>query len=145
MLTGSSGPAEVLAHTRSANRVRVPRKSAPKTLITRSRLVSSCARLVPVVGARVRSDLRRTDGAPDGSRRGKNTQFPFADLLRQSVYGRLAGYEDLNDAERLSWDPTFRLIRSEKIWERRAALSSRLQSFETEMLAEEQNFGSGLL
>jgi len=35
------------------------------------------------------------------SRRGKNTQFPFADLLRQSVYSRLAGYADLNDAQRL--------------------------------------------
>jgi hypothetical protein len=67
------------------------------------------------------------------SRRGKNTQFPFADLLRQSVYSRLAGYEDLNGAERLSQDPTFRLIGSEKIWGRGAALSSRLQSFETEM------------
>ena len=55
------------------------------------------------------------------SRRGKNTQFPFADLLRQSVYSRLAGYEDLNDAERLSQDPTFRLIGSEKIWDRGAA------------------------
>jgi Transposase DDE domain group 1 len=33
------------------------------------------------------------------SRRGRNTQFPFADLLRQSVYSRLAGYEDVNDAE----------------------------------------------
>ena len=74
------------------------------------------------------------------SRRGKNTQFPFADLLRQSVYSRLAGYEDLNDAERLSEDPTFRLIGSEKIWDRGAALTSRLQTFETEMLAEEQNF-----
>ena len=74
------------------------------------------------------------------SRRGKNTQFPFADLLRQSVYSRLAGYEDLNDAERLSQDPAFRLIGSERIWDRGAALTSRLQSFETEMLAEEQNF-----
>src|SRR5215831_6356862 len=74
------------------------------------------------------------------SRRGRNTQFPFADLLRQSVYSRLAGYEDLNDAERLSQDPTFRLIGSERIWDRGAALTSRLQSFETEMLAEEQNF-----
>ena len=73
-------------------------------------------------------------------RRGKNTQLPLADLLRQSVYGRLAGYEDVNDAERLSQDPTFRLIGSEKIWERGTALTSRLQSFETEMLAEEQNF-----
>ena len=34
------------------------------------------------------------------SRRGQNTQLP-ADLLRQSVYSRLAGYEDVNDAERL--------------------------------------------
>lgn len=31
--------------------------------------------------------------------RGKNTQLPLADLVRQSVYSRLAGYEDVNDAE----------------------------------------------
>ncbi len=74
------------------------------------------------------------------ARRGKNTQFSLADLFRQSVYSRLAGYEDLNDAERLSQDPTFRLIGSEKIWDRGAALTSRLQSFETEMLAEAENF-----
>jgi Transposase DDE domain group 1 len=42
------------------------------------------------------------------SRRGKNVQLPLSDLLRQSVYSRLAGYEDVNDAERLSQDPTFR-------------------------------------
>jgi hypothetical protein len=72
--------------------------------------------------------------------RGKNTQFCFADLLRQSVYSRLAGYEDLNDAKRLSQDPVFRLIGSEKIWDRGAALTSRLQSFETEILAEDANF-----
>jgi len=72
-------------------------------------------------------------------RHGKNTQFALADLLRQSVYSRLAGYEDVNDAERLSQDPTFRLIGSEKIWERGAALTSRLQSFETELLTQEEN------
>ena len=65
------------------------------------------------------------------SRRGKNIQLPLADLLRQSIYSRLAGYEDVNDAERLSQDPTFRLIGSKKILERGAALTSRLQSFET--------------
>src|SRR3974377_2471472 len=74
------------------------------------------------------------------SRRGKNTQLPLADLFRQSVYSRLAGYEDVNDAERLSQDPAFRLIGSEKVWDRGAALTSRLQTFETEMLAEEENF-----
>jgi hypothetical protein len=73
-------------------------------------------------------------------RQGKNTQFPLAELLRQSVYSRLAGYEEVNDAERLAQDPTFRLIGSEKIWERGAALTSRLQSFETDMLAGEENF-----
>ena len=73
------------------------------------------------------------------SRRGKNTQLPLADLVRQSIYSRLAGYEDVNDAERLSQDPAFRLIGSEKIWERGAALTSRLQSFETEVLTQEEN------
>ena len=71
--------------------------------------------------------------------RGKNTQLPLAGLLRQSVYSRLAGYEDVNDAQRLSQDPTLRLIGSQKIWERGAALTSRLQSFETELLAQEDN------
>jgi hypothetical protein len=46
----------------------------------------------------------------------------------------LAGYEDVNDAERLLQDPTFRLIGLEKIWEGGAALTSRLQRFETEVL-----------
>jgi Transposase DDE domain group 1 len=73
------------------------------------------------------------------SRKGKNIQLPLADLLRQSIYSRLAGYEDVNDAERLSQDPTFRLIGSRKIWERGAVLTSRLQSFETEVLTQEEN------
>lgn len=31
-------------------------------------------------------------------------------LLRQSVFGRLAGYEDVNDAERLRHDPAMHWI-----------------------------------
>jgi hypothetical protein len=73
------------------------------------------------------------------SRRGKNVQLPLSDLLRQSVYSRLAGYADVNDAERLSQDPTFRLIGSKKILERGAALTSRLQSFEAGVLTQEDN------
>jgi hypothetical protein len=71
--------------------------------------------------------------------RKKNTQLPLADLVRQSVYSRLAGYEDVNDAERLSQDPAFRLIGSESVLERGAALTSRLQSFETELLTQAEN------
>jgi DDE family transposase len=71
--------------------------------------------------------------------RGKNAQLPLADLVRQSVYSRLAGYEDVNDAERLSQDPAFRLIGSEKVSERGPALTSRLQSFETELLTQAEN------
>ena len=72
--------------------------------------------------------------------RANNARLSFADLLRQSVYSRLAGYEDVNDAKQLSRDPTFRLIGSEKIWDRGAALPSRLQTFETDLLAEDGNF-----
>jgi len=71
--------------------------------------------------------------------RGKNAQFPLADLVRQSIYRRLTGYGDINDAERLSRDPTFRLIGSEQIWERGAALTSRVHSFETELLTQGEN------
>ncbi len=40
-------------------------------------------------------------------RRGGNTRYLLTGLLRQSVFGRLAGYEDVNDAERLARDPVF--------------------------------------
>ena len=73
------------------------------------------------------------------SRHGLNTQFRVPDLLRQSVYSRLAGYEDLNDAQRLSTDPTFRLIGSPTRWDRSAALTSTLHWFETELLTRQEN------
>jgi hypothetical protein len=72
-------------------------------------------------------------------RRGMNTQLLLTDLVRQSVYSRLAGYEDVNDAERLAQDPAFRLIGSSKMLERGGALTSRLQSFETEVLTQQKN------
>ncbi|MBU0638786.1 MAG: transposase [Planctomycetes bacterium] len=45
-----------------------------------------------------------------GSRRGKNRQHTLLAMLRQAVYGRLAGYEDVNDAERLRVDPAMRRV-----------------------------------
>ncbi len=72
-------------------------------------------------------------------RTGRNRQFPLSDLFRQSVYSRLAGYEDTNDAERLAEDPTFRMLASRERRETSIALTSTLHWFETEVLAEEGN------
>ena len=43
-------------------------------------------------------------------RTGHNTRHSLTTMLRQSVYSRLAGYEDTNDADRLSVDPAMRRI-----------------------------------
>ena len=44
------------------------------------------------------------------SRVGGNKQHQLVPLLRQSIYSRLAGYEDVNDAERLAIDPAMRHV-----------------------------------
>ena len=44
------------------------------------------------------------------ARTGKNGRHGLVGLLRQSVFGRLAGYEDVNDAERLCHDPAMRWV-----------------------------------
>jgi hypothetical protein len=57
--------------------------------------------------------LGLTDTGADtlaNARIGQNGRHRLAGLLRQSVFGRLAGYEDVNDAERLSRDPAMRWV-----------------------------------
>jgi hypothetical protein len=73
-------------------------------------------------------------------RTGHNSQFPLPDLFRQSIYSRLAGYEDTNDAERLAEDPTFRMLASREQRETSVALTSTLHWFETDVLTEERNY-----
>ena len=43
-------------------------------------------------------------------RTGRNGRHTLTAQFRQSVFGRLAGYEDVNDADRLGHDPAMRWI-----------------------------------
>jgi hypothetical protein len=73
------------------------------------------------------------------TRRGKNGRHGLAGQFRQSVFGRLGGYDDVNDASRLSLDPVMRWIVGGKAIERQAASSSQMGRFETELLATAAN------
>jgi hypothetical protein len=72
-------------------------------------------------------------------RRGKNVRHQLGGLFRQSVFGRLAGYEDVNDAERLARAPAMRAIVGREGLDRAAASSSQMGRFETEWLATDAN------
>ena len=60
------------------------------------------------------------------ARTGKNERHALVGLLRQSVFGRLAGYEDVNDAERLRHDPAMRWIVGGKAAQGSAASPSQM-------------------
>src|SRR5271167_83362 len=76
------------------------------------------------------------------TRTGKNGRHALVGLLRQSVFGRLAGYEDVNDAERLRHDPTMRWIVGGKAAHSNAASPSQMGRFETQWLAAPANLSS---
>ncbi len=59
-------------------------------------------------------------------------------LFRQTVFGRLGGYEGVNDADRLGRDPAMRWIVGGKAVEKQAASTSQMGRFETELLATEE-------
>src|SRR5215211_7846661 len=75
-------------------------------------------------------------------RRGKNLRHRRLGLLRQAVYGRLAGYEDVDDAGRLAWDPAMRAIVGREGLDRPAASTSEMGRLETEWLATEANLAA---
>ena len=73
------------------------------------------------------------------SRTGKNGWHGMTGQFRQSLFGRVGGYEDVNDAERLGRDPAMRWIVGGKAVERQAAPTSQMGRFETELLANDAN------
>src|SRR4029079_16279679 len=73
------------------------------------------------------------------ARTGKNGRHRLAGLLRQSVFGRLAGYEDVNDAERLYRDPTMRWVVGDRPISGSAASASQMGRFETKWLSRPEN------
>ena len=76
------------------------------------------------------------------ARTGKNRRHRLVGLLRQSVFGRLAGYEDVNDADRLCRDPAMRWVVGGKAPMDRAASASQMGRFETEWLTGPENLAA---
>ena len=73
------------------------------------------------------------------TRTGQNTQHGLLALLRQALYSRLAGYEDVNDAERLCLDPAMRIVVGGRAKDHAAASTSEMARFETEALSTQEN------
>ncbi len=88
--------------------------------------------------------LGLTEIAPavlEDSRLGSNKQHQLVPLLRQSIYSRLAGYEDVNDAERLAIDPAMRHVVGGRaaLVDKYAASTSEVGRFETDILSTKEN------
>jgi hypothetical protein len=75
-------------------------------------------------------------------RTGKNGRHRLAGFLRQSIFGRLAGYEDVNDAERLCRDPAIRWVVGDRAITESAASASQMARFETKWLSRPENLAA---
>jgi Transposase DDE domain group 1 len=76
------------------------------------------------------------------ARTGKNIRHLLGGLLRQSVFGRLAGYEDVNDADRLCRDPAMRWVVGDRAITGSAASASQMGRFETKWLTRPENLAA---
>ena len=76
------------------------------------------------------------------ARTGKNGRHRLAGLLRQSIFARLAGYEDVNDADQLCRDPAMRWVVSDRAIIGSAASASQMGRFETKWLSPPENLAA---
>src|SRR4051795_3126887 len=89
--------------------------------------------------------LHLTDTAADtlaDVRTGKNGRHRLAGLLRQALFGRLAGYEDVNDADRLRRDPAMRWVVGDRAISGSAASTSQMGRFERKWLSRPENLAA---
>src|SRR5215203_2119030 len=75
-------------------------------------------------------------------RTGANGRHTLLGQFRQSVFGRLAGYEDLNDADRLADDPAMRWVVGGRAVTQKGASTSQMGRFETEVMTEAKNLAA---
>src|SRR3954452_24519910 len=76
------------------------------------------------------------------TRTGQNSRHTLIAQLRQSVFGRLAGYEDVNDADRLAHDPALRWIVGGRAVTQYADAMGWRGRFETEVLSQKANLSA---
>jgi hypothetical protein len=109
----------------------------------RSSVITSDAGLLPYRELDDAVGLTGTGGdVLTDARTGKNSRHRLVGLPRQSVFGGLASYEDLNDADRLCRDPAICWVVGDRAIEGTAASASQMGRFETEWLTRPENLAA---